>query len=84
MNNILHSEYSKKFTDLWEGKWQSLYPSNSEADLGFVRILSNNHAPIHQIDRLYRKTKLYRPKWDEKRGIKTYGELTLIQGTTEP
>ncbi|WP_027826977.1 hypothetical protein [Ligilactobacillus saerimneri] len=30
-----------------------------------------------QIDRLFRKSALYRPKWDKRRGALTYGQLTI-------
>lgn len=30
-----------------------------------------------QMDRLFRQSKLMRPKWDEKRGRQTYGEMTV-------
>jgi primase-polymerase (primpol)-like protein len=82
MRQITKKEYRDKFIALWEGNWKGLYPSQSEAELGFVRILSNNKAPIHQIDRLYRKSNLARQKWDEKRGNTTYGMMTLETGTT--
>lgn len=84
INKILHTEYSKKFQLLWEGKWSGLgYPSQSEADLALCRILSNNHAPMHQIDRLFRLSNLFRPKWTEKRGNTTYGLITLEKALTE-
>lgn len=77
INNILQTDYSDKFITLWEGKWSNKYSSQSEADLAFCRILANNHAPMHQIDRIFRKTKLMRDKWLEKRGTSTYGLITL-------
>lgn len=55
----------------------SNYASHSEADLAFCRVLANKGAPMHQIDRIFRKTKLMRAKWDEKRGTETYGKTTL-------
>lgn len=39
-----------------------------------------------QMDRIFRTSKLIRPKWDEKRGAQTYGEMTVdkaIRDTTE-
>ncbi len=63
------------------------YPSQSEADLALCNELAfwcgNNP---EQIDRLFRQSKLYRQKWDQKHGGKTYGEMTIlkaIQNTTE-
>jgi len=39
-----------------------------------------------QMDRIFRQSKLYRPKWDEKRGRQTYGKGTIdkaCKDTTE-
>lgn len=66
-----------KFIDLWNGKWEQHFDSQSEADLSFCRILHNCNARQHEIDALMRTSSLYRAKWDEKRGEKTYGELTI-------
>lgn len=60
---------------------------DSAADLAFC-----NHLAFwtgknrQQMDRLFRQSKLMRPKWDEKRGNQTYGEKTIdeaIRGTNE-
>jgi len=76
----------EKFSKLMKGD-HSDYPSQSEADLALCNELAfwcgNNP---QQIDRLFRQSKLYRKKWDEKHGAKTYGEMTIlkaIQNTTE-
>lgn len=81
ISNVLQKDTDKKFQSLWSGNWKKLYPSQSEAELAFCRILANNHAPMHQIDRIYRQSKLYRAKWNEKRGTSTYGEMTLTTAT---
>src|SRR5690606_40772434 len=31
-----------------------------------------------KMDRMFRQSNLYRDKWDEMRGDKTYGEMTLL------
>lgn len=78
ISGILQKDQKNKFIRLFEGKFtEAGYTSQSEADLAFCRILSNNHAPMHQIDRIYRKSRLMRPKWDEKRGSETYGLCTI-------
>ncbi|GHO85185.1 phage NrS-1 polymerase family protein [Dictyobacter formicarum] len=63
---------------LWEGK-NARHPSHSEADFALCLMLSfwtkGDHA---QIDRLFRRSGLIRPKWDRSsRGIQTYGDLTI-------
>ncbi len=76
----------EKFSKLMKGDYSD-YPSQSEADLALCNELAfwcgNNP---EQIDRLFRQSKLYRKKWDEKHGAKTYGKMTIlkaIQNTTE-
>jgi len=66
-----------KFNSLWCGE-TSGYKSSSEADMALSQILAywtGNDA--QQMDRLFRRSGLYRPKWDEKRGTDTYGQLTI-------
>ena len=66
------------FNMLYQGNWQGVYPSQSEADLALCNQLAfwtqRNSA---QMDRLFRSSGLFRPKWDEKRGGKTYGAITI-------
>ena len=66
------------FNMLYSGNWQELYSSQSEADLALCNHLAfwtqKNQA---QMDRLFRASGLMRAKWDEKRGSKTYGEITI-------
>jgi len=57
-----------KFTALWNGDWRGAgYPSQSEADLAFCSMLSfwTNRDP-GRIDELYRRSGLYRPKWERE------------------
>ena len=68
------------FTDLWEGRWQGKYESQSEADsalcchLAFWSVKNRE-----QMDRLFRRSALFRDKWDAKHHADgaTYGEETL-------
>lgn len=82
MSRILNTDYREKFIALWSGNVAG-YASHSEADLAMCRILANNHCQMHQIDRIFRKSKLYRNKWNEKRGNETYGRMTLTTALTE-
>lgn len=67
----------EKFKQLWEGD-TSGYPSPSEADLGLCSTLAfyTKRDPA-QMDRLFRASGLMREKWNEKRGEKTYGQITI-------
>ena len=55
------------------------YPSQSEAELAVCSILAFYTQEESQIDRIYRGSKLYRAKWDEKHygDGQTYGEATI-------
>ncbi len=65
-----------KFDRLWAGDITG-YGSQSEADLALVSILSFYTQDAAQLDRLFRQSRLYRPKWDERRRQTTYGALTI-------
>jgi putative DNA primase/helicase len=66
-----------KFERLYGGDWTG-YPSQSEGDAALCRLLSfwAGRDPA-RVDRLFRRSALYRPKWDAPRGRETYGERTI-------
>ena len=68
-----------KFKQLWNGDIAG-YPSHSEADVALCSILAfwcgGNR---EQMDRLFRESGLMRDKWDEYRGIDTYGNITITK-----
>lgn len=71
---------AKSFNDLWEGKWQEEYSSQSEADLALCCKLAFWSAKDkEQIDRLFRNSGLMRDKWDVRHHASgaTYGEETI-------
>lgn len=54
------------------------YKSRNEADLALCNILAFwTSKDAYQMDRIFRTSGLMRPKWDEKRGITTYGAMTI-------
>jgi hypothetical protein len=56
----------------------SKYNSHSEADLALCSHLAYYTGPDPQkLDRLFRASDLYRPKWDDQRGSSTYGQMTI-------
>lgn len=67
---------AEKFARLWSGNHQG-YQSGSEADLALCGILATHTDDYDQIDRLFRRSGLFRTKWDEKRGEFTYGKSTI-------
>lgn len=68
---------SAKFGALLRGETDSYGGDQSAADLALCDILAfYTHDPA-QIDRMFRRSSLMRPKWDERRGTSTYGAQTI-------
>ncbi|HMM85339.1 MAG TPA: DUF3987 domain-containing protein [Azohydromonas sp.] len=63
-----------KFTRLWSG---DAGEDPSSADAALVGILAFWTQDRAQLDRLFRRSMLMRPKWDDPRGETTYGWLTI-------
>jgi hypothetical protein len=63
-----------KFSRLWAGD-QGADPSSADAAL--AGILSFWTQDRVQLDRLFRRSGLMRPKWDEMRGQTSYGDRTI-------
>ncbi len=68
-----------KFSALWDGRWNDYFNSASEADSSLVFMLAFYTKDAVQIDRLFRRSQLYRPKWDEVHGTDTYGRTTIVK-----
>lgn len=86
LERMLGSAHGAEIRRLWEGEWASLgYPSQSEADLALCNHLAYwCDRRAGDMDRLFRQSKLFRPKWDVKKGAEKYGEKTIaaaIAGT---
>ena len=72
------------------GKFRSLfydgaagYPSASEADFALCLILAFwTRRNTVQMDRLFRRSALYREKWDSARSASTYGQDTIQKAAT--
>jgi putative DNA primase/helicase len=72
-----HCRNGATFAALWSGDTTG-YPSHSEADAALCRQLAfwTQRDPI-RIDHLFRQSGLYRSKWDNTRGLDTYGARTI-------
>jgi len=80
LGKVQESGDSEAFTLLWEGKWQDSFASQSEADLSFCcKLAFWSGKDKEQMDRLFRRSALFRDKWDEKHHASgaTYGEETI-------
>lgn len=79
LDQALLSKDGEVIARLIDGEWVEDYPSQSEADLALCKYLSLHTKDPTQIDRLFRKSKLYRDKWDEVHFAsgETYGHETI-------
>lgn len=75
--NSIGAENVSKFKRLRNGD-TSGYPSQSEADLALCqKLVHQTGGDAEKIDKQFRESNLFRPKWDEKRGKSTYGQATI-------
>jgi primase-polymerase (primpol)-like protein len=81
IQRAMNAANGRKFRALWAGDWRSLdrYPSQSEADSALCDMLCYwfGFDDPGRIDRLFRASKLFRPKWDSRRGVSTYGRQRI-------
>lgn len=74
----MNAENGGKFTDLYSGKWEAGYQSQSEADMALCNMLAfYTGKDAARMDRLFRASGLMREKWDRKTGDSTYGAITI-------
>ena len=72
------SESGDKFKALYEGNWEELYDSQSDADMALISMLAFWCGNVEeQIDRIFRTSGLMRDKWDRMTGDSTYGQITI-------
>jgi primase-polymerase (primpol)-like protein len=84
LRTLLDPRNGPKLRALWSGDIAA-YPSASEADLALCGLLGRAGVDAGGIDRLFRRSGLFRPKWDELRGRQTYGAMTIdeaLNGTS--
>lgn len=65
--NSRNAEYIpqyQRFQNLWAGKWQDFYVSQSEADAAFCGLLAREGFNSLEIDMAVRASGLYRDKWE--------------------
>lgn len=72
------SKQGKIFSDLYAGRWEEYFTSQSEADMSFCNMLAFwCRRDMDTMDALFRSSGLMREKWDRKQSGSTYGGLTL-------
>lgn len=69
---------AQKIRKLWNGDTSMYRGDHSFADLALCSYLvSYTKGDSATVDALFRQSGLYRTKWDEKRGNRTYGAITI-------
>jgi putative DNA primase/helicase len=72
------SKQGKTFTDLYAGRWEAYFPSQSEADMALCNMLAFWTGRDEQMmDKLFRLSGLMRDKWLRKQSGSTYGAITV-------
>jgi hypothetical protein len=82
LDKALSASDSIAFSALWEGNWKEDFASQSEADLALCcKLAFWSGKDKDQMDRLFRKSSLFRDKWDERHHASgaTYGEETIVK-----
>jgi primase-polymerase (primpol)-like protein len=79
LEKAMRAANGARFAALYSGDIAG-YSSHSEADMALTSYLAFwcGGNPV-QVDRLFRESGLFREKWDEKHGVRTYGEMTLAK-----
>lgn len=82
LDKAMAADDNGMFTDLFNGKWQGRYGSQSEADMALtLKLAFWTGKNAEQMDRLFRQSKLYREKWDKahRSDGTTYGQETIAK-----
>jgi putative DNA primase/helicase len=78
IRKAISAKNGSTFEQLWLGNWKGYYESQSQADQAFCNLLAFwCGRDKEKMDRIFRRSGLMRPKWKERRGTSTYGEMTL-------
>lgn len=78
INKALLSKQGYDFNRLYQGDLSGHGNDHSAADMAFCSMLAFwCNSDKAQMDRIFRSSGLMRPKWDERRGADTYGNITL-------
>jgi AAA domain len=78
LDKAMNAANGDRFRRLWNGYTSDHNHDDSRADLALCCALAFwTGGDAHHMDGLFRASGLMRQKWDERRGDKTYGQLTI-------
>ncbi len=78
LERMFNSQHGVEIRALFSGDTSGYDGDDSRADLALCSYLAfwtNND--VSRMDALFRQSGLMRRKWDEKRGVQTYGQMTI-------
>jgi primase-polymerase (primpol)-like protein len=77
IQKAMQAKNGHEFSRLWSGDW-SRHKSQSEGDFHLCCMLAFwTGKNSERMDRLFQQSRLLREKWKERRGKKTYGQITI-------
>lgn len=80
LEKMFSSRHGCEIRALFDGDISTYDNDQSRADLSLCNHLAYwTGGDERRIDAIFRQSKLMRPKWDEKRGGQTYGEMTIAK-----
>jgi RecA-family ATPase len=68
---------NNQYKSLYKGDISAFNNDHSAADLALIGFFARMGLSQSEADKVFRSSRLYRPKWDEMRGDYTYGERTI-------
>lgn len=78
LEHAKNSANGERFMDYYNGEWQKYFDNQSDADMGFLSMLSFwCGCDEEQMDRIFRSSGMMRPKWDRKQAGTTYGGISI-------
>lgn len=78
MEHARASASGERFMDYYSGNWQKYFDNQSDADMGFLSMLSFwCGCDEEQMDRIFRSSGMMRPKWDRQQAGTTYGAISI-------
>lgn len=84
ISRAIKAKQGARFKVFMEGGWESFYDSQSEADLAFANDLAFwTGRDYEKMDEIFRESAMYRQKFDDKHGAKTYGQGLLDKAIHE-
>jgi len=79
IERAMHAKNGADFRQLWQGNLDES-ADRSQADFSLCLYLAFwTGKDSTRVERLFRRSGLYRPKWDERRGHSTYGDMTVAR-----